>query len=177
MFDDFVNSFDPSDTRVNQIIPEWTSTATGQLVMGLGNDQSFPYKSPFDPNSVGFNAGNDIPEIRYSDILLSRAEALNELSGPSQEAIDLINEVKIRAGATPLSLAGLTQESLREAILQEREWEFYFEAKAREDQIRHGVFISRAQARGANAQDFRRLFPIPQTELDANGLLEQNPGY
>jgi hypothetical protein len=66
---------------------------------------------------------------------------------------------------------------LRAAILQEREWEFYFEEKAREDQIRHGVFISRAQARGKNAQDFHVLFPLPQVELDANSALEQNPGY
>ena len=118
-----------------------------------------------------------MPVIRYADILLSRAEALNELNGPSQEAIDLINQVRNRAGATPLDLADYNQTTLREAILQEREWEFYFEQKAREDQIRHGVFIERAQARGKNAQEFRRLFPIPQVELDANSLLEQNPGY
>ncbi|WP_420593035.1 RagB/SusD family nutrient uptake outer membrane protein [Robiginitalea biformata] len=177
LFDDFVNSFEASDTRTSQIITEWTSTNTGELVQGLGNDQSFPNKFPFEPTSVGPWAGNDVPVIRYADILLSRAEALNELNGPSQEAIDLINQVRNRAGATPLVLADYNQTTLREAILQERGWEFYFEQKAREDQIRHGVFIERAQARGKNAQEFRRLFPIPQVELDANSLLEQNPGY
>ena len=177
LFDDFVNSFETSDTRTNQIITEWTSTATGNLVQGLGNDQSFPYKLPFDPNSISFQAGNDIPIIRYSDILLMRAEALNEVNGPSQEVIDLINMVRTRAQATPLMLAGFTKATLRDAILQEREWEFYFEGNAREDQIRHGVMISRAQARGKNAQDFHILYPIPQVELDANPALEQNPGY
>ncbi|NDV16208.1 RagB/SusD family nutrient uptake outer membrane protein [Muricauda sp. TY007] len=177
LFDDFVNSFEETDTRQNQIITEWTSTNTGELVTGLGNDQSFPYKLPFEPNSVGAWAGNDLPVIRYADILLSRAEALNEISGPTQEIIDLINDVRERAEATPYTLAGFTKESLRDAILQEREWEFYWEEKAREDQIRHGVFISRAQARGKNAQDYHVLFPIPQVELDANPNLEQNPGY
>ncbi|MUP45938.1 RagB/SusD family nutrient uptake outer membrane protein [Gramella sp. BOM4] len=177
LFDDLVNSFEPTDTRTSRIITEWESTATGQLVMGLGNDQSFPYKLPFDPNAVGPSAGNDIVVIRYADILLTRAEALNELNGPTQEAIDLINQVRTRAGATPLNLGGFNKDSLRDAILREREWEFYFEGNAREDQIRHGVMISRAQARGKNAQDFHVLYPIPQRELDANPNLEQNPGY
>lgn len=177
LFDDFVNSFEDSDTRKNEIITEWTSTNTGELVVGLGNDQSYPYKLPFEPNSVGAWAGNDLPIIRYADILLSRAEALNEISGPTQESIDLINEVRGRAGATQLSLAGFTKATLREAILQEREWEFYWEEKAREDQIRHDVFISRAQSRGKNAQEYHKLFPIPQVEIDANPDLEQNPGY
>jgi len=176
VFDDFVNSFEAGDTRTSQIITEYTQN-DGTLVQGLGNDQSHPNKFPWDPNSVGPNAGNDIPIIRYADILLTRAEALNELKGPSQEAIDLINLVRNRANATPLALSGFTKEGLRSAILQEREWEFYFEGKAREDQIRQGVFISRGQARGKNAADHHVLFPIPQVDLDANPALEQNPGY
>ena len=177
LFDDFVNSFAVDDIRKNSIVTEYISTNSGDLVVGLGNDQSFPYKNVFDPSSVGFQAGNDIPIVRYADILLSRAEALNELSGPSQEVMDLINEVRNRANAPDLNLSDYNQDSLREAILEERGWEFWFEGKAREDQIRHGVMISRAQARGKNAQDFHVLFPIPQVELDANPDLEQNPGY
>ncbi len=177
LFDDFVNSFEDTDTRTGQIITEYVSIATGEVVQGLGNDQSHPFKLPWDPASVAFFAGNDIPVIRYSDVLLTRAEALNELNGPSQETIDLINMVRNRAGATSLDFAGFSTESLRNAILQEREWEFYFEGNSREDQIRQGVMISRAQARGKNAQDFHVLFPIPQVELDANSALEQNPGY
>lgn len=176
LYDDFVNSFEPADTRSGTIITEYT-LEDGTVVQGLGNDQSHPLKLPWDPNAVGANAGNDIPVIRYADILLTRAEALNEISGPSQEIIDLINQVRARANASPLVLVGFTKDSLRDAILQEREWEFYFEGNSREDQIRHGVMISRAQARGVNAQDFHLLFPIPQGDLDANPDLEQNPGY
>lgn len=48
----------------------------------------------------------------------------------------------------------------------------------REDLLRQGKFITFALARGVkNAQDFRKLFPIPQTEINANPLCKQNPGY
>ncbi len=176
LFDDFVNSFEPADTRTSQMITQY-HLEDGTLIQGLGNDQTHPFKLPWDPNAVGPNAGNDIPVIRYADILLIRAEALNEINGPSQEVINLINQVRNRANATPLTLESFTKTSLRDAILQEREWELYFEGNSREDQIRHDVMISRAQARGKNAQDFHILFPIPQGELDANPDLEQNPGY
>lgn len=177
LYDDFVNSFEATDTRHAQIVTSYVSTSTGLVVDGLGNDQSFPYKYEFDPNSVGVPSSNDIPIVRYADVLLSRAEALNELSGPSQEVIDLINEVRLRANVTALSLAGYSQESLRDALLQERGWEFFFEAKAREDLLRQDRFISEAVARGKNAQSFHALYPIPQYDIDANSLLVQNEGY
>lgn len=177
LYDAFVNSFEATDERRNLIDTSYVTTA-GEEVQGLGNDQSFPFKFEFDPNAVGASAGNDIPIVRYADILLSRAEALNEISGPSQEAIDLINQVRDRAGVTPLVLAGFTQETLRDAILDERAKEFFFEGKRREDLIRHDRFISNAVARGKNAQPHHVYYPIPQVELDANELLEQNsPNY
>ncbi len=177
LYDAIVHSFEATDERKNLIDTSYV-TIDGQQVQGLGNDQSFPFKFEFDPSSVGAAAGNDIPIVRYADILLSRAEALNEISGPSQEAIDLINEVRNRAGATPFVLAGYTQETLRDAILEERSKEFFFEGKRREDLIRQGRFISEAVARGKNAQPHHVYYPIPQVELDANELLEQNsPNY
>lgn len=176
LFDSFVNSFEATDTRKDMVVTQWVNNA-GTPVQGLGNNQSFPNKYEFDPNSSGWMAGNDVPVIRYADVLLSRAEALNEISGPSQEAIDLINEVRNRAQATPLALAGFDQASLRDAILQERRWEFFYEGKIREYELRHGRFISNAVARGKNAKAHHVLYPIPQVELDANALLQQNEGY
>ena len=177
LYDEFVNSFAEGDERRRMIVTEYVSTASGETVVGLGNDQSFPYKFEFDPNSVQFYAGNDIPAIRYADILLSRAEALNELSGPTAEAIDLINQVRSRAGVGELELEGFDKDSFRDAILQERGWEFWFEMKRREDLLRHDRYIPHARERGKTAENFHRLFPIPQVEIDANELLEQNTGY
>ena len=109
---------------------------------------------------------------------MHRAEALNETSGPSQEAIDLINQIRTRAGASSIALGDYsTKESLKSFIMEERRREFFFEGKIREDAIRNDVFISTAQSKGRPAQDFHKLFPIPLAELDANKEMTQNPGY
>lgn len=176
LFDSFVNSFADEDTRKDLLVTEWT-TINGEFVQGLGNDMTLSLKYEWDPEAVGALAGNDIPGIRYADILLAQAEALNEINGPTQEAIDLINEVRDRANLSDLSIGNFNKETLREQILKERHWEFYFEGKSRDDQIRHDVFIQRAIERGKNAQPFHNRFPIPQSEMDANPNLEQNEGY
>jgi hypothetical protein len=70
-----------------------------------------------------------------------------------------------------------SKDVFRDLILRERGWEFISEGKRREDLIRHGKFISMALARGVNAQPHQVLFPIPQSEIDANKLAIQNEGY
>lgn len=175
--DAFVRSFDDEDERQELIITEYTDTEGNDIKL-LGDDNSRSFKYWPDPNANGRWTGNDIPEVRYADILLSRAEALNEMEGPNQESVDLINAVRTRAGVQPLSLSEFSSTSgLREHLLDERGWEFYHEAKRREDMIRHGVLISNAQERGKNAQPFHTLYPIPQSEMNTNSNMEQNPGY
>lgn len=177
-YDSFYNSFDQNDARKKMIISEYVNK-NGATVSLLNQDNTRAFKYVPDPNAIGNSHGNDVPIIRYADILLSRAEALNELSGPTSEALDLIQLVRDRAGlTTSLVLASYTKESLRDHILNERGWEFYMERLRRQDLIRHGKFISSAQGRGiTNAVEDRKLFPIPQTEINANPLCKQNPGY
>jgi hypothetical protein len=176
-FDEFLDSFDENDERGELFIREYESG--GEIMQLYGKDKSLSYKYPFDPASNFGAHGNDMPEVRYSDILLSRAEALNELNGPNQASIDLINQVKERAGAPLLVLSNYPDKaSLNAAILQEREWEFWGEAKWQQDQIRHGVLISRAQARGkVNAKSHHVKYPIPLDEENANPGIVQNDGY
>lgn len=176
LYDKFVDSFEATDTRSKLIVRSY-KPATGAEVKGYGVNQSFPYKYEWDPNAIGANAGNDLPVVRYSDILLSRAEALNEISGPTDEIIGLINQVRSRAGASTIKLADFTKDSLRDYLLVERGKEFFLEMKSREDYIRQGKFISDAVKRGKAAKPFHVLFPIPQTEIDANKALVQNEGY
>ena len=176
LFDNFVNSFGETDVRKNLFITKYTNTS-GTTFQLLGNNQTLSYKYEFDPNAVGATQGNDLPEVRYSDILLSYAEALNELNGPSDDAINAINKVRFRAGINLLDKANFNKESLRDQILKERSWEFFGESKNREDQIRQNKFISGAIARGKSAEPFHVLFPIPLTELNANPNLVQNEGY
>lgn len=192
----FVNSFHPDDRRALEYDPdngkygwilknyvnkggEFVDLMNDEIIAGVEKKYPRSFKFTPDPNALAQNHGNDIPIIRYAEVLVSRAEALNELNGPTQEAIDLLNEVRARAGVPLYQLADFpTKESLRDQILVERSWEFFTEGLRRQDLIRHGKFISSAQERGkALAQPHHVLFPIPQSELEANPALKQNPGY
>lgn len=178
---DFVNSLAANDKRRSLICTSYinNSNATVNLLNG-DNARSFKY---WDNNTVGNNSGNDVPIIRYADILLSRAEALNELAAgtPPAECFSLINQVRTRAGLADLSLTDTpTKEDFRDAIFRERGWEFISEGKRREDLIRQGTFLSSAIARGISsdlATTDKLLFPIPQSEIQANKLCIQNSGY
>lgn len=178
--DEFYYSFAPEDVRKNRILTKYINKAGDTIDLLADFDNATrSMKFPPDPNATGLGHGNDIPKVRYADILLSRAEALNELNGPNQESIDLINQIRNRAQLADAQLSDFNSaENLRDHILQERAWEFWYEAKRRRDLIRMGKFISSAHERGAsNAQPHHLWFPIPQFALDANPLLEQNEGY
>ncbi len=175
--DEFVDSFDPADQRLVIIVQEYVNLngATVDLRSTPDNSRSLKF---FDPDALANHHGNDVPIVRYSDVLLSRAEALNEINGPSQEALDLINTVRQRAGLPGITLADATsQEVLRDYILQERGWEFVSEGKRREDLIRHDKFIEFAKNRGINAQPHHVRLPIPAAEINANPAVQQNEGY
>ena len=180
LYDEFYNSFEPGDERKNRILTLYIDTQ-GDTVDLLRDydDATRGIKYPPDPNTQGVPHGNDFPFIRYADILLSKAEALNELNGPNQESIDLINQIRHRAGLGDVFLTDFaSKEVLRDHLLKERRWEFWYEAKRRRDLIRTGKYIEFAKQRGIIQADEHHLwFPIPQSALDANPKLTQNPGY
>lgn len=179
----FVESFHPDDRRLRMFLTEYTDVNGNFHEMvrdgeGAPLDDARSLKYTPDPNSNARWNGNDQPVIRYAEILLNRAEALNEINGPNQESIDLINMVRSRAGVPVILLSDYpVKESLRDHILAERGWEFFTEGKRRPDLIRHGKFISEAVARGKNAQTHHQVFPIPLREIDSNPKLVQNDGY
>ena len=183
LYTSFVKTFDLNDRRRKMILTEYTDTRNVHKllledVQGRPLDDSRSFKYTPDPDADGESNGNDIPVIRYADILLSRAEALNELNGPTEESIQLINQVRARAAISSVSLQNFSSKTaLRDLILQERGREFFSEGKRREDLIRMDKFISGAQARGKIAKPYHSLYPIPQSEIDANPNLKQNEGY
>ncbi len=134
-----------------------------------------------------FSGENNFPILRYADVLLMYAEAENEISGPSQQAYDAINAVRKRArtsadGTEDLAalpdLDGLDQEGFRQAVYQERAWELCFEAHGWFDLVRTGRLVSVNQADGkTNVSETHNLYPLPQSALDQNNALIQNPGY
>lgn len=132
--------------------------------------------------------GVNFPLIRYADVLLTYAEALNEQNGPIPAAYDAINAVRRRARAvgTPMQqpesvypdISNVSKEQFRDAVLNEYALEFAGEGHYRYDLLRHDRLISNAKALGITAaQDKHKLFPIPAIQISRNKTLVQNTGY
>lgn len=142
-----------------------------------------------DLNTGYLREGVDYPLVRYADVLLTYAEAVNEATGaPTPEAYEAINKVRRRARAvgTPYEqpesvypdLAGLNQSQFRDAVLAEDAAEFVGEGHYRWDLLRHDRLISNAQQLGITAAAEKHvLFPIPKEQIARNPALEQNNGY
>ena len=140
---------------------------------------------PLPGAASGDSHPNNFPFFRLAEMYLIKAEALNE-QGQTAAAITQANIIRSRhVPATLLLSGGLTQGAARTAIYNERLFELAGEAKRRQDMIRAGTFT--AQRRMCSAQitacvkaareGYRILFPIPQTQIESNPLLVQNPGY
>lgn len=139
----------------------------------------------YDVKSATYNVvGNDQILLRYADVLLMYAEALNEIGYDATEnsvALKAINDVRARAGISLLTAADVTdQNSFRKAILDERQREFPYEGQRWFDLVRMGYAKEMMQSEGINIQDYQLLFPIPQKEIEKinnTDVLWQNPGY
>jgi starch-binding outer membrane protein, SusD/RagB family len=182
VYNSWVQTYHASDKRRSWFL--YTYTEPNGKVHDLLNPTDVGravrcFKYVPDPGAVAAAHGNDVPMIRYAEVLLNRAEALNELTGPNQESVDLLNDIRERAGVPEYQLTDFpSKESFRDAILNELGWEFVAEGKRRMDLIRHGKLISKAIARGAtNAKSYHVRYPIPLNEIKANPELEQNDGY
>jgi starch-binding outer membrane protein, SusD/RagB family len=134
-------------------------------------------KWPVDPKHVNQDNGNDFAHFRLAEIILIKAEALNEL-GQTAAAVALVNQIRARVFEPdkPIS-TGVSQAELRQLILNERLFELTSEAKRRQDLIRHEQFTQRPWFNKPTTAAFRILMPIPQTQIDTNPLLTQNAGY
>ncbi|HEY6900710.1 MAG TPA: RagB/SusD family nutrient uptake outer membrane protein [Puia sp.] len=142
------------------------------------------------PTTEG-DADNDWIILRYADVLLMYAEALNELNpGNVAAAVPYINQVRTRAGFSGVGLlpATLTQDQLRTAIQEERRMELNMEGHRWFDLVRTGKaievmnkhFIVNGIKVGNNPVQIdahNLLFPIPITEINTNPIITQNTGY
>lgn len=141
-------------------------------------------------NNYNYAGYNNVPIMRYADILLYRAEALNELNGPNDESISLINQIRTRAGISEIKLSSYTKATLRDEIFLERNKEFFMEGRRREDLFRWG----NSETNGANPlAEFKAYvvpslrnqstysssvnyvyFPYPQAEIQSNTSIPSN---
>ncbi|MEM8764361.1 MAG: RagB/SusD family nutrient uptake outer membrane protein [Bacteroidota bacterium] len=127
--------------------------------------------------------------MRYAEVLLIAAEALNEISPGSGEAASYVNRVRARARAGNGSdfpadvVGGMSQDEFRDMVLEERKWELAFEFKRWYDIKRRQLGLEvfgpnslEPQPSFDPARDY--LFPLPFDELDRNpNLAPNNPGY
>lgn len=111
----------------------------------------------------------DYPLIRFADIWLVKAEALWR---KGDDAVGLINTLRDNRGVGPIS--SISDDGTE--ILDERGFELYWEGNRRTDLIRFGQF-TKAWEQKPESPAHVTLFPIPQTAVDTNPNLEQNPGY
>lgn len=139
----------------------------------------------YDTKSPTFKTvGNDQILLRYADVLLMYAEALNEIQYDASDgslALKYLNAVRQRAGISNLTAKQLpTQEKFRKGILVERQREFPYEGQRWFDLVRMGFAKSVMAENGVEIKDYQLLFPIPQQEIEKVGdksILWQNPGY
>lgn len=140
--------------------------------------------------TLKYNNGNDnssdYAAIRIAEIMLNKAEALVELNGIDEEAIELVNAIRSRAGlTTPWTTADFASATeLLEAIYTERRKELCFEGHRRMDLLRTGKPLRTAAPSsvaipdagvGVVAGDPEAIWPIPQSQLNINPMLEPNP--
>jgi hypothetical protein len=135
-------------------------------------------KWPPDANHLNENNGNDFAYFRMAEMYMIRAEANFRLGTATGAApIADINLIRARVFSPAKPILVVNDAT----ILAERLFEFTGEAKRRQDLIRFGRYTSWTEAtfggKNAATEDFRILFPIPSTQLGANPLLVQNPGY
>ncbi|MGZ0017636.1 RagB/SusD family nutrient uptake outer membrane protein [Yeosuana sp. AK3] len=174
---DFLNAFEPNDPRLLYTIDvnrKHSAKILGSFTEYKGNDDS--------PGNRVF--------IRYADVLLWKAEALNE-TGDNAGAINIINQIRLRARTSPTADGSVTPSGtlpdrvnstnsteIKDWLMLERRVELGYESQRFNDLKRWGTAKTVLTALGRNFQDNNFLYPIPQRDIDkSGGTITQNPGY
>lgn len=142
-----------------------TGLAVGKYILG----------NQMDITQTGTNSSDmNRAIIRYAEVLLIAAEALNE-TGSTVQATPYLNLVRERAGLIPLS-SNLNKETFRDAVMQERRVELFAEGQRFFDLMRTGRAPSVLSSKGYK-EPKNMVFPLPAHDLSLNKNLTQNLGY
>ena len=199
-----------STKKVKTINPALSQVTLSATVSVPANTTLSFYTSVYpnkyiSPTVLAFDAENDVPVIRYADVLLMKAEA----DGNSTASMTIINQIRARAGFTTPLATTVTIDAFEKALSLERKLEFAFENQRWFDLLRFNTTFQNTanKAEGvmdahftamwsavystfsvlpitaaelqANSNPNRYLLPIPQYEIDTNSFISipQNPGY
>ncbi len=182
---DVYNAFDALDRR-REVTFQTSFTESDGTVLTF-EPHIFKYWDQAAEPSAS-SSGTDFYALRYSDVLLMHAEAVNEANGgPTAEAYESLNRVRRRARfaedeerPTLPDLSNQNQADFRAAVLLERRREFVWEGQRWFDLVRTGSLKEKVEAAKPGVtvdENKHKLFPIPQREIDLNSSLVQNPGY
>ncbi len=198
---DYVKAYDPEDQRLEWsfLTGEMKDPATGEVLITahgrpLIHTVDIELKYNIDEDGWGyveqeegarvskweFESGvngdmeNDFGIFRLADVYLMKAEALVRSGGDNVLATTLVNNVRKRGFVDSAKL--YTSVTLDD-IYNERRFELAWEGFSRQDMIRFGTFLNDIPGWKPVTTSKCLLFPIPQTAIDANSNLTQNPGY
>ena len=182
-------------TGTPRVKTNWTAqTTTFARFCGKFRRESeilLPKSSVYSPQNY--------PIMRYADVLLMYAEALNEMPGGdkilAREQINIVRRRAIPLGTVDREITETDYADLKEVIIEERARELCFEGLRKNDLVRWGIFktsmqylnglvpvgtssyVVAARAYYSNARERDVLWPIPTSELTVNRLLTQNVGW
>jgi len=180
---EFVNAYETGDQRKDiTVLYAGGPQFDGKTYLASYSTTGFNLRKFLVPKSISpdYNTNPaDFPVLRYADVLLMQAEALNELGQTSAAEVPL-NIVRKRAGLGNVT-TGLSKDAFRNVVLHERRMELAFEGQRWFDLIRinngqYGLSFLHLIGK-VNASAKHLLLPIPQVEIDSNPNLTQNPGY
>lgn len=191
---DLLNQFEPNDPRKDETVIFLGEVLDGVTILGDGSTPDVTYADPpantiikeiecynqkvwIPGTGTAEQWGHNRRLIRYSDVLLMAAEALNE-NNKSSEALPYLNAVRARArdgnaGILP-DVTTTDKATLKDLILRERRSEFAMEGQRFYDLVRTGKAAQVLGPLGFQANKHEHL-PIPQSEIDiSQGAIEQN---
>jgi hypothetical protein len=177
---DMVNAYEPGDIRKPFSLATSYVNASGQTIT-----YNFVRKY-YDVPATKNDNGNNIPVIRYADVILMYAECLNEAAyQPAGEAMMFLNLTRTRSGLPVKTAADVpNQQSFRLAMEQERRVEFAFEGLRWFDLVRTGRAVPVMNSKKTqfnlvkDVTENDLVFPVPQSQIDINRTkITQNAGY
>ena len=162
---DLLDQYEPGDVRAAAEMIGPDTSKVGRPVTNLGKFPSLDYS-------------DEVPVIRYEEVILNLAEALFEINNADPNALTRLNSIVAERGAGLTPYATVTKANL----LKERRKEFAFEGLRFMDLIRTGQdipLVSPGQQThgGPDYGTFKMAFPIPLAEMQANPNMVQNDGY
>ena len=184
---DFINSFEAGDSRFDLSVALTNEQISGSI-------QAWPMvwkftAGAYDPTNQA-DWGLNYTLMRYTEILLMKAECINELNGPTAEAINIINMIRSRADLPDLTSAETAdRSSFFKALVRERRHEFFYEGHRWLDLVRWGIAqevintfldVELPTEPTARMSEKHKLFPIPSQQIEIIGdesVLWQNPGW